>query len=76
MPDDNAVQATVVLHLLGRSAAYPRADLAAALEGIAHEQFAAALVSLAEAGVVQVGPTSIRATDALRRLDELGLIAL
>jgi hypothetical protein len=76
MLDDNAVQATVVLHLLGRAGAYPRADLLAALKDIATEQFTTALNSLAEAGVVQLGPTSIRATEAVRRLDELGLIAL
>jgi hypothetical protein len=76
MLDDNAVQATVVLQLLGRAGAYPRADLSAALGGIADEQFTAALSSLAEAGVVQLGPTSIRATEAVRRLDRLGLIAV
>jgi hypothetical protein len=76
MLDDNAVQATVVLQLLGRAGAYPRADLSAALGGIADEHFTAALSSLAEAGVVQLGPTSIRATEAVRRLDRLGLIAV
>jgi hypothetical protein len=76
MLDDNAVQATVVLQLLGRAGAYPRADLSAALKGIADEQFTAALDSLAAAGVVQLAPTSARATEAVRRLDELGLIAV
>jgi hypothetical protein len=34
------------------------------------------LVSLRWPGVVQLGPTSVRATEAVRRLDELGLIAV
>jgi hypothetical protein len=76
MLDDNAVQATVVLQLLGRAGAYPRADLSAALGGISDEQFTAALDSLVAAGVVQLGRTSIRATEAVRRLDELGLISV
>jgi hypothetical protein len=51
MPDDNAVQAAVVLQLLG-------------------------LDSLAAAGVVQLGGDGVRASSALKRLDELGLIAV
>ncbi|HTB70089.1 MAG TPA: hypothetical protein VK707_03845 [Solirubrobacteraceae bacterium] len=76
MTDDSAVQATVVLQLLGRAAAYPRADLAAALTDIAADRITAALDSLADAGVVQLEAGGVRATEAVRRLDELGLIAI
>ncbi len=76
MPDDIAVQATVVLQLLGRAGAYPRTDLFAALEGVTAEQATAALESLESAGVVQVGGSGVRATKAVRRLDELSLIAV
>lgn len=76
MTDDSAVQAKVVLQLLGRAAAYPRADLFAALEGIASEQVTAALDSLAGAGVVRLEGGGVRATEAVQRLDELGLIAV
>jgi hypothetical protein len=76
MPDDNAVQAKVVLQLLGRAGAYPRADLFAALEGIGPERIEGALGSLEDAGVVQLGTGGVRTTEAVRRLDELGLIAL
>jgi hypothetical protein len=74
MVDDNAVQAAVVLQLLGRVAAYPRADLTAALPAHTEEHITAALDSLAAAGVVQLGGDGVRATDALQRLDQLGLI--
>jgi ubiquinone biosynthesis protein UbiJ len=76
MPDDNAVQASVVLHLLGRAGAYPRAELSAALGDIAADQLAAALDSLTQAGVVRSGSRDVQATEAVRRLDELGLIAI
>jgi hypothetical protein len=76
MPDDNAVQAKVVLQLLGRAGAYPRADLFAALEGIAPESIEGALSSLVSAGVVQLDTGGVRTTEPIRRLDELGLIAL
>jgi ubiquinone biosynthesis protein UbiJ len=76
MLDDNAVQAKVVLQLLGRAAAYPRADLSAALGDIATERIAAALDSLADAGVVELMGGGVRATEAVKRLDELALIAI
>lgn len=76
MPDDIAVQAAVVLHLLGRDRAYPRRDLLAALPGVGPHEVRDALVSLAEAGVIQVTSTSVRATHALRLLDEIGLIVI
>jgi hypothetical protein len=76
MPDDIAVQATVVLQLLGRAGAYPRADLLAAIEGVPTERIQAALDSLDTAGVVQLDAAGVRATEAVQRLDELGLIAV
>jgi hypothetical protein len=76
MPDDNAVQAKVVLQLLGRAGAYPRTDLFAALEGIEPERVEGALGSLVSAGVVALETGGVRTTEAVRRLDELGLIAL
>jgi hypothetical protein len=76
MLDDNAVQAAVVLQLLGRVGAYPRADLSAALQAYAEENITAALDSLAAAGVVQLDGDGVRASDALKRLDELGLITV
>jgi hypothetical protein len=76
MPDDIAVQAKVVLQLLGRAGAYPRTDLFAALEGIASEQIEGALSSLVSAGVVQLDTGGVRTTEPVERLDELGLIAL
>jgi hypothetical protein len=76
MLDDNAVQAKVVLQLLGRAGAYPRTDLFAALEGIAPERVTDALSSLVSAGVVQLYTGGVRATGPVQRLDELGLIAL
>ena len=76
MTDDNAVQAKVVLQLLGRAAAYPRADLFAALEGIPPERITDALSSLVSAGVVRLDTGGVRATEPVQRLDELGLIAI
>ncbi len=76
MPDDNAVQATVVLQLLGRAGAYPRAELYAALKDIAAERITAALDSLSAAGVVQLDARRVGATEAVQRLDDLGLIAV
>jgi hypothetical protein len=76
MVDDNAVQAAVVLQLLGRVGAYPRADLSAALKAHAEERITVALDSLAAAGVVQLDGAGVRATEALKRLDELGLITV
>jgi hypothetical protein len=76
MPDDNAVQAAVVLQLLGRVAAYPRDDLTAALSRYADTQILAALDSLAAVGVVRLGAAGVHATDALKRLDELGLVTV
>ena len=76
MPDDITVQATVVLQLLGRAGAYPRADLFAALQDIAAERITVALDSLAAAGVVQLDAGGVRATEAVQRLDLLGLIAV
>ncbi len=73
---DDMVQATVILHLLGRERAYPRSDLVAALPGIASSEVRAALVSLADAGVIQITERGVRATTPLRRLDELGLIVV
>jgi len=74
MVDDNAVQAAVVLQLLGRVGAYPRADLSAALKAHAEERITAALDSLAAAGVVRLDGDGVRASSALQRLDELSLI--
>jgi hypothetical protein len=76
MLDDNAVQAKVVLQLLGRAGAYPRTDLSAALEDIAPERITDALSSLVSAGVVQLDTGGVRATKAVQRLDQLGLIAV
>jgi hypothetical protein len=76
MPDDNAVQAAVVLQLLGRVAAYPRTDLTAALKAHAEDRITAALDSLAAAGVVRLGGDGVRASSALERLDQLGLITV
>jgi hypothetical protein len=76
MPDDIAVQATVVLQLLGRAGAYPRADLYAALRDIAADRTTAALNSLAAAGVVQFDGAGVRVAEAVQRLDLLGLIAV
>ncbi len=76
MPDDNAVQAKVVLQLLGRAGAYPRTELSAALADIAPECVEGALSSLVSAGIVQLDTGGVRATKAVQRLDELGLIAL
>jgi hypothetical protein len=76
MPDDIAVQATVVLQLLGRAGAYPRGELYAALRDIAVDRTTAALDSLAAAGIVKVDAGGVRATEAVQRLDKLGLIAI
>lgn len=76
MKDDIAVQATVVLQLLGRAGAYPRAELFAALRDVTADRVTAALDSLAAAGVVQLDSGAVRATEAVHRLDLLGLIAL
>lgn len=76
MPDDIAVQSTVVLQLLGRAGAYPREDLYAALRDITVDRTTAALDSLADAGVVQFDGGGVRATEAVQRLDKLGLIAI
>jgi hypothetical protein len=76
MPDDIAVQATVVLQLLGRAGAYPRDKLYAALRDIPVDRTTAALDSLRDAGVLQLEAGGVRATDAVQRLDELGLIAV
>ncbi len=76
MPDDIAVQAKVVLQLLGRAGAYPRTDLFAALEGVAPERITDALSSLVSVGIVQLDTGGVRTTEAIRRLDEIGLIAL
>jgi hypothetical protein len=76
MPDDNAVQAKVVLQLLGRAGAYPRTDLFAALESIAPERITDALSSLVSAGVVKLDTGGVSTTKAVQRLDELGLIAV
>jgi hypothetical protein len=76
MTDDTAVQATVVLHLLGRDRAYPRAEVFAAIPGVSTDELRAALASLADAGVIQLTETGIKASAALRRLDEIGLIVI
>ena len=76
MPDDIAVQATVVLQLLGRAGAYPRSELYADLRDIAADRTTAALDSLVDAGVVRVEGGGVQATEAVQRLDELGLIAI
>jgi hypothetical protein len=76
MPDDIAVQATVVLQLLGRAGAYPRDKLYAALRDIPADRTTAALDSLVDAGVLQLEADGVRATEAVQRLDELGLIAI
>jgi hypothetical protein len=76
MPDDIAVQATVVLQLLGRAAAYPRGELDAALKDIPADRTTAALDSLLDAGVLQLEAGGVSTTEAVRRLDKLGLIAV
>jgi hypothetical protein len=76
MPDDNAVQATIVLQLLGRAGAYPRDELYAALRDIPVDRTTIALDSLVDAGILQLDATGVRATDAVQRLDNLGLIAI
>jgi hypothetical protein len=57
-------------------AAQDSPDGFAALETIAPERITDALSSLVSAGVVQLGTGGVRATRAVQRLDELGLIAL
>jgi hypothetical protein len=76
MPDDIAVQAAVVLQLLGRAGAYPRDELYAALRDTPADRTTAAVDSLIDAGVVQIETGGVRATEAVQRLDELGLIAI
>lgn len=76
MQDDIAVQATVVLHLLGRDRAYPRTNVFADLPGVGADELKAALASLADAGVIQLAEGNVRSSAALRRLDEIGLIAI
>jgi hypothetical protein len=76
MLDDIAVQATVVLQLLGRPGAYPRDKLYAALRDIPADRTAAALDSLVDAGVLQLEAGGVCATEAVQRLDKLGLISV
>jgi len=76
MLDDIAVQATVVLQLLGRSGAYPRDKLYAALRDIPADRTTAALDSLVDAGVLKLEGGGVSATEAVQRLDKLGLIAV
>jgi hypothetical protein len=76
MPDEIAVQATVVLQLLGRAGAYPRDELYAALRDIPADRTRAALDSLVDAGVLRLESGGVRATEAVQRLDTLGLIAI
>jgi len=76
MPDDIAVQATVVLQLLGRAGAYPRDKLYDALRDIPADRTTAALDSLVDAGVLQLEGSGVCATEAVQRLDKLGLISV
>lgn len=76
MLDDIAVQATVVLQLLGRVGAYPRDDLYAALSDVPADRTTAALDSLVDAGVLRLEDGGVRATEAMQRLDKLGLLAV
>ncbi len=76
MPDDIAVQAAVVLQLLGRAGAYPREELHAALRDLPADRTTAALNSLVDAGVLHLEAEGVRTTEAVQRLDKLGLIAV
>jgi hypothetical protein len=76
MPDDNAVQAKIVLQLLGRAGAYPRTALFADLPEVAFERVTDAISRLVSVGVIQLDTGGVRATEAVRHLDKLGLISV
>jgi len=73
---DVEAQSSVVFHLLEPPDARTIAELRAAIVDVPAERIDAAISSLAKAGVLITTPThGVIPSEALRRLDHLGLIA-
>jgi hypothetical protein len=69
-------QRLIAIQLLGHPAGRPRESLYRALQGVAREGIDEAIASLAQAGVVIAAEQTVRASDALMRLDQLKLIGV
>jgi len=75
-PTDVAAETAVVMQLLNRADGCLTADLHGELKEFAADRIAAAVESLATAGVLRRDGGRIYATAALQRLDGLGMIAI
>lgn len=69
-------QRLIAIQLLGHPAGRQRASLYRVLKGVGRESIDQAIASLELAGVVIVAERTVRASDALVRLDRLKLIGV
>ncbi len=76
--DDRRAQRAVVLQLLcaDRGECWSRRELESELATIELPVIEAAIKSLKEVGLVQIENSHVRATEAARRLESLGLVAV
>lgn len=82
MPRENTdelqarAQSAVVIELLGRTEALTRSELYRAITNTDDSTIDKAVLSLASVGVLRVERNGLWASDALNRLDDIGLIAV
>ncbi len=75
-PTDALTESAVVLQLTGRTSGLPRQDLYSALRELPLDRVTAALDSLAALEVIHTTDQTVYASEALKRIDALGLICI
>jgi hypothetical protein len=73
---DHKAERSVVVQLLGHTGPIPRNRLYKSLAHLPADRVATALTSLEAAHILQMEASGIVACPVLRRLDELGLLAI
>ena len=68
------VECAVILELLGRTAAVSYSDLHERIKGAERAEVEQAVTSLARVGVIRDDDGDLMASNALKRLDDLGMI--
>lgn len=75
-PTDAVTESAVVLQLTGRTSGLPRQDLYSALQELSADRVSAALDNLTALEVIHTTEQTVYASEALKRIDALGLICV
>jgi hypothetical protein len=75
-PTDAPAESSVILQLIARGSGISRDDLYTAIRAFPNDRIDAAVSALESIGLARSTPQRVYASDALQRLDNLGLISV